>query len=253
MAKLTGTIKMNGSIGELSFYTTKDGTCIARRKTGLSAKRVKTDASFQRTMENSKEFARAQQGASLLRKALYPELKYIGDNRCFARLRSLMIDLVKRDTVSKRGERILTSAAFPLLTGFECSNVVAFTTAFRAPYAAVIDREEGVMQVTIPSFIPSMRIAGKQGATHAELFITGASLDFEHNEYYRTEPATVFINLSDDNPRSIVVEANLTPAMVAPLVLALGIRYYREEVPGTLVRLEDTSANAMGVVAADWR
>ena len=56
MAKQTGVITLEGRVGRLSFYKTKDGY-LAREKGGVSKSRILNDPRFARTRENMREFA----------------------------------------------------------------------------------------------------------------------------------------------------------------------------------------------------
>ncbi|EIA08653.1 hypothetical protein HJ01_02375 [Flavobacterium frigoris PS1] len=51
MARQNGIIKLKGTIGDITFYKTKDGH-LAREKGGIDAKGIATDPAFQRTREN---------------------------------------------------------------------------------------------------------------------------------------------------------------------------------------------------------
>ena len=54
MAKQKGIIKLEGTIGDITFYkSTQDGH-LAREKGGVSADRIANDPNFQRTRENSR-------------------------------------------------------------------------------------------------------------------------------------------------------------------------------------------------------
>ena len=48
MPKQRGIIKLDGTIGDITFYRTKDGY-MAREKGGVSAERMQTDPAFERT------------------------------------------------------------------------------------------------------------------------------------------------------------------------------------------------------------
>ena len=66
MARQKGIIKLKGSIGDVSFYKTKDGY-LAREKSGVDKDRIKNDPAFQRTRENGAEFThRACESLSIL-------------------------------------------------------------------------------------------------------------------------------------------------------------------------------------------
>lgn len=69
MAKQKGPVILHGTIGELTFYT-MDGIALARRKTSLDKKRVRTDPAFANSRKSSGVFAQAAQIAS----AIYKEL-----------------------------------------------------------------------------------------------------------------------------------------------------------------------------------
>lgn len=58
MAKQKGIIKLDGTIGGITFYKSQDGY-LAREKGGVSAEKIATDPAFQRTRENGEEFGRA--------------------------------------------------------------------------------------------------------------------------------------------------------------------------------------------------
>ena len=51
MAQQKGIIKLDGTIGGITFYKSKDGY-LAREKGGVSADRIANDPNFQRTREN---------------------------------------------------------------------------------------------------------------------------------------------------------------------------------------------------------
>jgi hypothetical protein len=58
MAQQKGIIPLQGTIGNITFYKSKDGF-MAREKGSLDASRIATDPAFQRTRENGAEFGRA--------------------------------------------------------------------------------------------------------------------------------------------------------------------------------------------------
>lgn len=58
MAKQSGILPLEGTIGNISFFKTKDGF-LARQKGGVSAQRIATDPAFARTRENMAEFTKA--------------------------------------------------------------------------------------------------------------------------------------------------------------------------------------------------
>ena len=68
MARQKGIIKLDGTIGDITFYKSQDGY-LAREKGGVSADRIANDPNFQRTRENGEEFGRAGKAGKMLRMA----------------------------------------------------------------------------------------------------------------------------------------------------------------------------------------
>ena len=58
MAKQKGIIKLDGTIGGITFYKSQDGY-LAREKGGVPAEKIANDPAFQRTRENGEEFGLA--------------------------------------------------------------------------------------------------------------------------------------------------------------------------------------------------
>ena len=57
MAQQSGIIPLKGTLGNITFYKSKEGY-LAREKGGVSAERIASDPAFQRTRENGAEFGR---------------------------------------------------------------------------------------------------------------------------------------------------------------------------------------------------
>ena len=94
MAKQRGIIKLEGTIGDITFQKTQDGY-LAKEKSSIPASRIATDPAFQRTRENNAEFGRAGKAGKVLRNALRGALQkssrwqngkppYPGDGACAA-------------------------------------------------------------------------------------------------------------------------------------------------------------------------
>jgi hypothetical protein len=89
MAKQKGVIKLDGTIGDITFYKTQDGY-LTREKGSVSADRIANDPAFQRTRENGAEFGRAGKGGKILRNAIRNLLQNAADGRMVARLTQKM-------------------------------------------------------------------------------------------------------------------------------------------------------------------
>lgn len=101
MAQQKGIIKLRGTIGDITFYKTKDGH-MAREKGGVDAKRIANDPAFQRTRENGSEFGRAGKAGKILRASIRTLLLNSADSRMVSRLTQSMIKVIQADTTSVR-------------------------------------------------------------------------------------------------------------------------------------------------------
>jgi hypothetical protein len=249
MAQQKGIIKLKGTVGDITFYKSKDGY-LAREKGGVDASRIANDPKFQRTRENGEEFGNAGKAGKMLRNALRALLQNVADSRMVGRLTQEMVKVIQADTTSVRGKRNVIDGEAELLEGFEFNIGSKLGTTLFAPFTSVIDRVAGTLVVNIPSFIPVNMVAGPGGATHFKLTSAGAAVDFENETFEVTTSETAA--LPWDATATAVI--NLSNAVTAnspnPLFLALGIEFY-QETNGVQYPLKNGSYNAMALVSVD--
>lgn len=175
MAKQAGVITLNGSVGTLSFYKTKDGY-LAREKGGVSKSRIMNDPRFARTRENLKEFADNASSAKLFRDALRPVIAKIGDKRLSQRITQVMMKILQSDLVNNRGERMVRAGDWNLLKDLElnAASSLGSTLFLEITYTD----SPTAWDVAIPAFVPQDFVAVPKGATHLRIAATGVGLDF---------------------------------------------------------------------------
>jgi hypothetical protein len=249
MARQKGIIKLKGTIGDITFYKTKDGH-LAREKGGIDASRIASDPAFQRTRENGSEFGRAGKAGKMLRTALRPLLLNSADNRMVSRLTQRMVKVIQADTVSDRGLRNVIDGEAELLFGFDFNIRGKLGTTLFAPYVATIVRVTGELKVEIPSFVPANMIAAPGGTTHYKLISGGTEVDFEGETYVISTSETGILPW-DNTASSPVSFANIvTPASTKPLFLALGVEFY-QEINGQMYPLKNGAFNPLAIVSVD--
>ncbi|MBC7522982.1 MAG: hypothetical protein H7239_00860 [Flavobacterium sp.] len=246
MARQNGIIKLKGTIGDITFYKTKDGH-LAREKGGIDANRIKNDPAFQRTRENGSEFGRAGKAGKTLRIALRTLLLNSSDSRMVSRLTQSMVKVIQADMISERGLRNVIDGEAELLTGFEFNIRGKLGTSLFAPYTANIDRVSGEITVSIDSFIPANMIAAPGGTTHFKITSAGAEVDFEAETFVSSNSETAILPWDFTATAVINQTNNITPASTKPLFLALGIEFF-QEVNGTMYPLKNGSFNPLALV-----
>jgi hypothetical protein len=247
MARQKGIIKLKGTIGDITFYKTKDGH-LAREKGGIDASRIKSDPAFQRTRENGAEFGRAGKAGKILRTSLRALLVNSADSKMVSRLTQAMVKVIQADMVSLRGLRNIIDGEAELLSGFEFNIRGKLGTSLFAPFLGAIDRVTGAITVDLDPFIPANMIAAPSGTTHYKIISAGAEIDFEVEVFTESHSETAILPW-DALPTVAISHSNMvTPGSTKPLFLALGLEFY-QEVNGQMYTLKNGAYNPLALVA----
>ncbi len=249
MAEQKGLIKIEGTIGDLTFYKSQDGHLV-KTKGGVSAERIATDPTFVRTRENGQEFANAAKAGKLLRDTFRVMMLTASDNRVTSRLTKLMTDIKNEDTTSPRGERnvgvaIATPSGLQLLQGFEF-NINAMLSSIVYAQGATVDLVTGVL--TIPNLTPINDIAYPSGATHVSFSAGYATVNFAGGD--SEIKFTNKVNLPIDGTTSTVtLTASAVPTGSGTKIFAAEVEFF-QEVNGVQYSLKNGAYNALAIVEA---
>ena len=246
MAKQKGIIKLEGTIGDITFYKSGDGY-MAKENAPVSADRIATDPAFQRTRENNAEFGRAGAAGKVLRNAIRELLINAKDSRVTGRLTAQMMQVVKADSTSTRGMRNVIDGEAELLQGFEFNINAVLDATLYAPYTGAIDRVTGILSVTIPPFIPANSIVPPDGTTHFSIVSLGTEIDFEAETFTTANQSTGLLPWHNVATAGINMENNVTANSTHPLFLLLGIQFY-QQVNGISYPLKNGSFNALKLI-----
>ena len=249
MARQKGIIKLDGTIGDITFYKSRDGF-LAREKGGIPADRIANDPAFQRTRENGAEFGRAGKAGKILRNAIRGLLQNVSDSRMVSRLTTAMIKVIQEDATNTRGLRNVIDGEAEMLEGFEFNINGKLGSTLYAPFTTDIDRVAGTLTASLPSFVPSNMIAAPGGTTHFKIISAGAEVDFE-NETFVVDTQSTAVLPWDTNATAVIdLENTVTASSTHPLFLALGIEFY-QEVNGQMYPLKNGSFNALALAKVD--
>lgn len=246
MAQQKGILPVKGTLGNLTFYKSKDGYLI-REKGGLDAKRIASDPAFQRTRENNAEFGKAGKASKLLRNAVRFFSQNASDGKMVSRLTKEMMRVIKADAVNPRGLRNVIDGEAELLQGFEFNIHGKLSTTLYAPFIAAIDRVTGILSVEIPAFVPANTVAAPIGVTHFKLNLAGAEIDFEGNNIIVQTQSTAELPWDNVLTNAISLDASVTANSTHPLFLVLGVEFY-QEVNGQMYSLKNGAFNSLSLV-----
>jgi hypothetical protein len=246
MAKQRGIIKIEGTLGDITFFKSQDGY-IAKEKTTISAGRIASDKAFQRTRENNAEFGRAGKAGKLLRNAIRTLLQNAKDRRVVSRLTKEMIRVIKADATSSRGLRNVVDGEAEMLQGFEFNSNAKLSTSLYAKYSPVINRATGVLEINIPAFIPVNDLVIPDGATHYKIVSAGAEIDFENETFIEANTSTGILPWNEIETAPVTLSNPVTANSTHPLFLFLGIQFF-QQVNGTNYPLKNGAFNALSLV-----
>ena len=246
MAKQTGILPLEGTIGNVTFYKSKAGY-LARQKGGVDGRRIATDSAFERTRENGQEFGRAGKASKLLRTAFRAMLLTASDSYVSSRLTSAMVKVIRADATNARGKRNVIDGEAELLTGFEFNPAGRLGATLYAPFTAAIDRATGGLMVIVPAFIPINMIAAPAGASHFKIVMAGAEVDFENERFVNGSAASEQLEISATATADLGLAVNVTANSTNPLFVVLGIEFY-QQVNGALYSLKNGAYNALSIV-----
>lgn len=245
MAKQRGFLKIEGTLGDTTFVKTADGY-LAKEKTSMSRSRITSDPAFQRTRENMAEFGRAGKAGKLLRNAIRSLLQNAKDRRVVGRLLKEMMKVIKADATSNRGLRNVVDGEAELLQGFDFNSNAILSATLYAQYAPSINRATGLLDISIPAFVPANELQVPDGATHYNIVSAGAEIDFE-NETYTASGAETGLQPIDANLTAPATLSNpVTAGSTHPLFLLLGIQFF-QQVNGRFYPLKNGAFNALTI------
>jgi hypothetical protein len=246
MAKLSGLIKIEGTLDNLTFYKSGDGH-IVKTKSSVSGKRVANDPSFQRTRENNSEFGNAASGGKLLRQAVKNLLINAKDRHVTARATQVMALVKNLDATSTRGNRNVAAGVATLngkkqLKNFDFNVNAPLGTVLKCPYK--VNTTTGV--ITLVGLLPTRDIAIPTGATDVTIKGAWVKVDFGTNA-----TAIEFTNEIGLTLNSTVSSVTLTPAAVptgtGTNLFLLSVDFY-QKVNGTAYLLNNGGFNSLCII-----
>jgi hypothetical protein len=246
MAKQRGSIILQGSIGNISFFKSGDGYLV-RGKGGASAQRIATDKAFQRTRENMAEFGRAATSARLLRTSLSSTIVNARDTHMVSRLTSRMLGVVQADTISDKGHRHATAANARLLEGFEFNKDATLPATLSAPYTLSFTPSAGNVVLRIADFIPVELLAAPAGTTHFQVFAAAASVSFGGNSFEADTATTAALAYNNKATGALTLPMALPSNSTYPVFIVLGVGFL-QQVNADKYSLYNSAFNACSII-----
>lgn len=228
MAKQKGLIKIKGTIGNLSFYTTKHGD-VVRTKWGPDKERRKNDPAFATANRNSSEFGECSASGKVFRQAVAEIISGASDSELNTRVNKLMFAVKNLDKKSEHGKRnvgmgLLNPQAIKLFMGFNFNKDAPIDSILRVP--CEVEKRTGL--ITISRIAEKGAIKFPKGATHVCFSGGWVRIDFieKKAELKTTEVKLLPKNTKQDN---VILKPKTPPKIKGKDFFVLKICFIQEQ------------------------
>lgn len=225
MAKQQGINTYSGSIGNLNFYNSMYGP-IVRKRSSLSRKKIFNDPKMIATVQNVSEFARASHQGKLLRDAVKQFLPFAKDNLLASRMQSILIKIVKTDSINDRGSRSLVNGDLTLLRKFELNKNAPFCSIFANNIQSTIDRADNKITINVPRFQPEINLRYPENTTHYKLASLCCEVDFVKQITYVDNYFTPMLIINDDLSDATRITHKLSKDSTLPVFLIFAVQFF---------------------------
>ncbi len=246
MAKQVGIIRLQGTIGGITFMHTADGH-IAREKSGVSRERILHGPEFVRTRENMNEFDSIVESTKLFRNCVGNLLLLAKDNWLNRRMMKFMGIIKKKDYLNPRGARnvadaLITPSVVSMFKGFEFNSHASVGNILQRPFS--LDEVTGT--ITIENLRVSEELVFPPSATHVVLTAGWTKVDFERGTFALSCSEEVRIEIGF-GAQTVVLAPNGVPQGdgISLHVLRIG---FVQVVGGVDYDLKNGRFNCLGVV-----
>ena len=232
MARVKSYLRLQGSMGESTFL--KEGTgpnYRAQDKLVVSPERFKTDPAFARVRENASEFGRGGKATKLIRVSVSTLLDGMKDKTLGRRLLARIMQVIKSDNISPRGQDNLIDGNTLILKGFLFNSNATLSSVFALPIGTSIHRVTGQLIINVPAFTPGIQLKGPAAATHFQVQSAASEIDFEQGTFKTDYQHSAQLPYDGTANPGITLTNTVTANSTQPLFLAFAIKFF--QVSGT--------------------
>ena len=246
MARLLNFLKFQGSIENLTFITTKNGTFV-RRKSSLDKDALMNSPQFEDSRKTMVEFKNFTQSTKLLKQGIKTAIDKIRDSGAHNRLMSIMNAIKETDDIHPRKWKTVATGiqqkeSKELLRNFEFNAFAPLHTILLKDY--ILNAEEGILNIN--ALIPKEGFKTTKDATLAGLKLYWSKVDFESFENHTESSEEMLVPLN-----KVPVDINITiptpPAGTGINVFTLELVFY-QEVNGKLYLVNNREYKSLKII-----
>ena len=174
MAKQKSIIKINGSLGALSFYQDKVNGNIVRQKGGPSKEHIQTSETCEVVRQNNSVFGTASSAQKLVRESFHSLTNLCPDPILKNRLQKKLMEILRYDTGQMPGSQLFLKEHFKHFGVMELRADSKPGDYFRFPIERALQGNELTIEAKVVAKIPS-----EKEATHFKVVSVAAYIDFK--------------------------------------------------------------------------
>jgi hypothetical protein len=228
MARQKGAIGLSGKLGDLEFFS-RNGKFHVRKAREFDINKFRNDIAFKRVRENISEFRTVATAAKFLRAQLDVMVKKVKDPSQNQRIRNALRRVLKSDTSHPRGMRTVADGDLNLLKGFELSAPGTLKQSYWGSFSTEINRQTGILTVTIPEIVPEKFIQLAAGSTHFQFHCAAFEWDYASDQPVYAVASSDKRVVNNEPVQPILLKAEITPNSTKPLLLLFGIDFHQFE------------------------
>lgn len=231
MARNTQGLAVTGSIGDVTYYKSKNGK-FARKKAVVNKSNFTTNPKMAKVRAHTVDFAHAIKAGSLIRIAFRNMLKDAKQSNTSNRLTGVLFRALKSDVTHPRGQRQISASDLSLLNKYEFNETVKVSNSIYSTINTTVDRVTGRVNVEIADIVPKRALNAPVNATHFRIAMGAAVLDFAGFNQTYIEAATQELPISSEQIDDIGLTGMLPANSTGIIMVVLGIEFFETE--GTL-------------------
>jgi len=127
-------------------------------------------------------------------------------------------------------------------------SVLALSATLFVPYTTLVDRDLGILEVNVDSFISNKQLVAPAGTSHFRFISAAAAINFDTGEFLFGQSASDSFLLDSGANAGLTLTNNMGAGLSGyPLFLCFGIEFL-QEVNGEYYTLNNGAYNALSVV-----
>jgi hypothetical protein len=228
MARQIADLPVTGSIGDVTYYKSKNGK-FARRKAQVDKNRFATNPKLAKLRAHTVDFGHAIKTGNLIRVAFRNMLKDAKQSNTSTKLTGVMFRILKADITHPRGQRLVSAGDLSLLNRYEFNETIKVSKSIYTPFNPTIDRVTGRANVELVSIVPKQALNAPANATHFKITMGAAVLDFAGLNHTYVEAVTQELPITNVEIDDISLTGMLPPNSTGIILMALGIEFFETE------------------------